>query len=333
MQGKKKRCAPLLMCLAFLPTSALAQDRDAMAEALYNSALALMEEGKDAEACPKLEQSQKLDPAVGTLLYLGLCYERIGKTASAWAAYRSASEASRKANQPERRKIALERAEKIEPLLSTVTLQLPGGGPAGLSIVFDEAPLGVASLGVPIPVDPGSHTLEVGAPGHESRTIEISIGAGGEKKLVTIEPLDASTAASVPPPVAPADGPDGAPAERDEVSSSSSQKIIGVVVGGVGLVGLAAGSYFAIHSGNKQDDAKADCANYPNDCNDTGIAANDEAKDAARNANIAFILGGAALVGGIVLYATAPAEPSGASYRLTPAVGSKSGGLVLSGRW
>src|SRR4051794_29930041 len=59
----------------------------AAAETLYREAWRLMQEGKHAEACPKLEESQKLDAGMGTLLLLAECYERTNRPASAWAHY------------------------------------------------------------------------------------------------------------------------------------------------------------------------------------------------------------------------------------------------------
>jgi serine/threonine-protein kinase len=43
----------------------------AAAEALFDHGVRLMKQNNFAEACPKLEESDRIDPAVGTLLYLG----------------------------------------------------------------------------------------------------------------------------------------------------------------------------------------------------------------------------------------------------------------------
>src|SRR5690606_35491852 len=67
----------------------------AAAEALFDQAMQLMQAGRHAEACPKLVESQKLDPAVGSQLYLADCYERTARTASAWATFREAGYAAR----------------------------------------------------------------------------------------------------------------------------------------------------------------------------------------------------------------------------------------------
>src|SRR3954465_9465866 len=62
----------------------------AAAEALFNQGRDLMTAGKFVEACPKFEASQQLDPGLGTMLNLAECYEKTGRTASAWAEYREA---------------------------------------------------------------------------------------------------------------------------------------------------------------------------------------------------------------------------------------------------
>lgn len=318
--------------------TARAQDSDALAEALYRSALELMEQGKEAEACPKLKQSQEIDPAVGTLLYLGLCYERLGKTASAWAAYRAASEASRKANQPERQKIALERAEKLEPVLSSLTIHLPEAASLpNVEVVLDGVPVGTAAVGQPMPVDPGEHVVEVTAPGYLPLSERVNVAEQGASSTVTLGPLQrlpGSSSGPQPPPAAdPGVSADtGMPADVT-TSGGGAQRTWGLVVGGVGLVGLGVGTYFGVRTQNKEDEARSNCTNYPTGCNATGLEANDAASSAANYATGAFIVGGVGLVTGLVLYLTAPSEAPGsrAGVRLEPTVGGDTQGLRLTG--
>src|SRR5262245_18728599 len=59
-------------------------DDSAAAQALFDQGRKLMESERWAEACPKLEESQRLDPAGGTLLHLALCREHEGRIATAW---------------------------------------------------------------------------------------------------------------------------------------------------------------------------------------------------------------------------------------------------------
>jgi serine/threonine-protein kinase len=89
-----------------LTATAHAQNDKAAAEALFDQGVRLMKQNSFNDACPKLEESERIDPAVGTLLYLGECYERVGKTASAWATFREAASLANNMNQSDRARVA-----------------------------------------------------------------------------------------------------------------------------------------------------------------------------------------------------------------------------------
>ena len=74
----------------------------ARAELLFEEGRQLMAAGRYAEACVKLAGSERQDPAVGTLLNLGTCEEKIGDKAGACAHYRTAQQLAQAAGQTDR---------------------------------------------------------------------------------------------------------------------------------------------------------------------------------------------------------------------------------------
>jgi outer membrane protein assembly factor BamD (BamD/ComL family) len=58
------------------PTS----EEKAVATSLFMEAKTLLDANRVAEACRKLEESERLNPVGGTLLNLAVCHEREGRT-------------------------------------------------------------------------------------------------------------------------------------------------------------------------------------------------------------------------------------------------------------
>ena len=110
------------------------------AEALFSEGRRLMTAGKLDEACPKFAESQRLDPAPGTLLNLAACYERAGKTASAWNAFREAEVAAGRAGQKDRAAFAKKQWTRLETKLSLVTISLAADAAAKWKHLVDGGP-------------------------------------------------------------------------------------------------------------------------------------------------------------------------------------------------
>src|SRR4051812_42972052 len=103
-------CLLLGVTLAGRPCLADESPDKAAAEALYQLGQQLLKAGDFANACPKLEASNSLDPGVGTLLLLGDCQEKLGKLASSWATFREAASLATSRNDADRARVAELRA-------------------------------------------------------------------------------------------------------------------------------------------------------------------------------------------------------------------------------
>jgi hypothetical protein len=285
----------------------------AAAEALFNQGRDLMTAGKYTEACPKFEASQQLDPGLGTMLNLAECYEKTGRTASAWAEYREAIPLARAAGSKARQDLATERAQALQERLSTLTIRAMSGEDtsAHLEVRRDGVALQEAELGAPIPVDPGEHVIEAVAPGKQAWSSKVQVGADAAKVSVEIPALQTTAAGAKTETPASTTTP-GSTSEppADKPSSGSTMRTTGLVFGGVGIVGIGLGTFFGLQASSKWSDAKKECTDYPYDCGAAGTDLRSSARSAATVSTVAFIAGGALLATGVVLYFTAPKKQS-----------------------
>ncbi len=309
----------------------------AAAQALFEEGRRLMNAGKYSDACPKLAESQRLDPGAGTLLNLAACYEKNGQTASAWATYKEAISESEKSNRKEWAARARQRAGALESSLSKMIIAVPAPARAvGLTVKRDGADVGPSEWGVPIPVDPGNHSIEATAPGRKPWTTTQQIGRTAETATVTVPMLEAAPQAQTPPASEPHKQPDPAPVvvtpPSDEPARGSTQRTIGFVVGGVGVAGLAVGAIFGLQAMGAKSDAKngGNCSPDFSSCNQSGIDAVDDAKGLATISTIGFAAGAALTIGGVALILTAPKSSSKMGAAPALRVGGVGSGLGLS---
>src|SRR5207244_2485294 len=107
----------LLAVVAFalsVPRVAQAQAEAERAEQLYTEAKKLAAEGHFSEACPMFEESQRLEPAIGTQFNLADCYDHTARPATALALFREVSRVARMSGKHERQRAADERIVVLE---------------------------------------------------------------------------------------------------------------------------------------------------------------------------------------------------------------------------
>jgi hypothetical protein len=323
MRGRTALAAGLSVLLVLGATRAALADAAAdkeTAEALFNEGKRLMEAKKYAEACPKFLASQNLDPGVGTLLNLAVCYEKNGQTASAWTRYKDAASAAAAEGRADRERYAREHAAALEPLLAKLTITVAQGAAVdGLEVKRDGTVVPQAAWGVAVPVDPGDHAVEAHAPGHIAWSAQQKVGEK-ESQTVTVPPLEAAPTpppppAPPPPTVQPPQPPPpepprvlSAPPPEPEERPGGAQRTLGVIAIITGSVALAGGTFFGIVAKSQYDNHSQECPN--NVCTRSGLDDRNRATTMANISTICFIGGAAFVAGGITLLVTAPSKPS-----------------------
>ncbi|MBS2014890.1 MAG: tetratricopeptide repeat protein [Deltaproteobacteria bacterium] len=323
MQGRlapHARAASLLTLLILARSSpALAQAKAtdaARAETLYDEALALVEKGRHAEACPKLAESQRLDPALGTQFNLADCYEHIGKPATALAMFRDVERAARAAGKSNLESSARQRAEKLGP--KTPKLRVVVEAPTeGASLQIDGAPsdLAAAAAGT-IPVDPGAHVLRVTAPRHIAWQGTVTAGDAGVVEA-KVPALAEETVEALPPPV-----------------TFTMTRKIGIGVAGLGVVALGVGSVFGLMAVSKKSEATRSCGSAdPKSCQlDGDVGLWSDAKTLGNVSTVTFVAGGVLIAGAAALWFLG--APSRSTPVVTGGIDPNGGGsLGLRGVW
>jgi hypothetical protein len=211
-------CAACCGLLATSPTLRAQGDQIAAAEALFVQGRQAMAEARYDVACEAFAESNRLDPAVGTMFNLALCERKRGRIASSWAMYRSVLE--KLPPRDPRVAVARQAADELEARLPKLTVNVAEGVPEGAKVFRDEFELTDAMRGLPLPVDPGSYVLVLQIPGHADRKVNVSL-AEGETKSITLEAgPESPTPAAAPPTNAPAPPP--AAARGDAAAKAST---------------------------------------------------------------------------------------------------------------
>lgn len=296
----------------------------AAAETLFDEAVKLLEANDAAAACPKLEESQRLDPGVGTLLYLADCYKEVGRTASAWATFREAAYAAKSAGQYDRETTASAEAEALRPKLTYVVFTVAGADTPGLQVKRDGQAVGKAQWASPVPVDPGEHQLEVSAPQKITWTGTFSIEDLPQQTTTVPIPLleDAP-----PEPVVTLGPQPGPPQERRDFGKL--QRTLGWVTAGAGVAGLGLSGVFALMAVSDHNSADKEC--LPTDrlaCNAEGVELGESAVNKANVASVFLGVGGVLAATGVILIVTAPSAPDSARIGVGAQVGALNGVTV-----
>jgi hypothetical protein len=266
------------------------------AEALFQRGKELMDHGRIPEACQAFAESQRLDPAGGTLLRLALCHEADKKLASAWLEYLEVMRMSREgggdpAKLAERIRIVGEHLDAIEPRVPRLVVEVPLASRAdGLRVTVNGLSRAEGSWGVAIPIDPGDVTIVATAPSRRVFRATLHVDEAG-RPHVELPPLERER---VYAPVAAYSAATPTAPER------SGLRLVGLGVGGLGIAALAAGAYFGLRAISKWNDSNALCAQT--ECFGPAVSLAQDAKQSATIADVTIGAGALAVAVGLALY-------------------------------
>lgn len=297
--GGRARGGPALVaCLVGLvvatPARARAdEDPRQASRKLVEEANDLGAKGKWSEACPKYAEATKLEPSLPTTLRLADCYERAGKTASAWQSFSEAASVAAAAGDVKSERLAKDRAERLAARVDRVII-VPPSIP-DVEIERDGKALPKEELGKPVPLDPGEHTVHAWAPGKSSYDVLLKLTGKGDMirvEIPVLEPALPFRLASEREPTVTT-SPGGNPFVEEPpppVKPLRSLRPWGVGFGIAGLAALGAGA--ALYANTEDRHPTATCA------------------EGRCTGSVALISGGAvALVLGAILFTTSYIEP------------------------
>jgi len=324
----------LVFSLLCLPDSTSAQQdtdvaRDrpdattvAAARALAVQGVKLARAGQCAEAIDKLERAEQLHHAAVVAAQLGDCYVQVGRLVEGSEMFRAVLREPEPAGASESVHAAYAQASRglafTKPLIGALVLRVNGPAPDVVSVTVDGKAVPAALLGAPRLTDPGECVVQAQAPGFASAEQRVRLEPGQTREVV-LTLANVAPAEVVVPVVAAA--PKVSEAAKEERSSSTGQelsapgganvtpidqdhgrnkRIAAYVMWGVGGVALAAGGafgYLALDGKKQLDDACVGSA-----CPTSERGRLDDTKLFGNISTAAFVLGGAAIITGTVLY-------------------------------
>jgi tetratricopeptide (TPR) repeat protein len=302
-----------------------------LAEELYREAREMMDQKRYEEACKKFAESNRLDPATGTLLNLASCHEALGRTATAWAEFGEALLAARRDQRSDRVQFAEERIQALEPKLSRLSVVVPAEARLeGLEVRIDGKVIGAAAWGVSAPTDPGLHRIEASAPGRKSWSSEVSVGAQADKKSISVPFLEEDpNARQIEPMQTQTTPPSTVPPAADALALERPVPASVFIAGGATLALTAAAAISGAVYLSKRSEYE--------DSRSTATAERQtELRDAAKTPGVVNVVTtGAAVLGAALtgyFYFSRPTQPTQARrLRVDPWVGARAGGFVVEG--
>jgi hypothetical protein len=286
----------LAVAVAVTHTAAFAGDPQ-KAEQLFHEGRDAVARGEYAVGCRKFVESESAEPRVGTLINLARCEESSGHSAKARQYWQQATDLARALGDP-RADFTSQELARIDGSVPRLTIRLHGGAPPDSDVRRDGVEFGHASLGVALPLERGSHTIEVSAPGHEPRRFVVQLDEGQSLDVV-VAPGPLVEEARLH-----ADDGDEAALAHPNGSGPGVLRPVAYVAAGLGVVALGVGAAYGVSALSSASAAAGHCDGAY--CDAPGTAARRDEASSANAATLAFASGIALVTAGAALRVLTP---------------------------
>ena len=307
----------------------LARDRAAARSAAETGADAF-DQGQYERALGLFTRAEELVHAPPHLLFIARSLTKLGRLVEAYEAYMKLVREQQPKNAPSAFVSAHADAERevsiVEARLAHVTVVVRGTDADKAVVTMDRTDLPAAVVGIPMPVDPGSHVFSAHTERAKSNETTLALRDGANESVTLVLPTPAATAAP-PPSAAPAgeaatqtESHPADPPARDS-GGISGQRIAGYITLGLGVAGTGVGTYFLISSLDKRGQAndlfQCDATQSCSSAQVIEVGKLDDDADRSRNLAIAsYAFGAAGIVTGLVLLLTdSPSKPQPGAVR------------------
>ena len=342
-----KRSLGLGLCLLFSSFSLTAVAADVPiseeARAHFKAGVNLLEDPDGAryeEAYREFKAAYQASPSWKILGNLGICAYRLERDGEALAAFEKyLQEGKKEIDAAERAQVERD-AQTVRAGLVRVSLS---SDPPGATISDERIPISGSPIRNPYPalaaptelgVRAGRHRFVASLAGRADSVWEVDLEPGQKVEHVfTLGLPSAAPAPSAAPPAAPASPAAGSGVATD-TNGGNSLRTWSYVSLGVGVVGLGAGTVFALGAKSNYDDANALCPSFPCSLTQKKAQERDSLKsdgDSKKTLSaVAFAVGGVGIAAGVTLFVLSGREkerPATGAW-LRPVIGVGSLGVV-----
>jgi len=293
------------------PTAMGADDRRAVAAALFQQGIDDIQAGKTAEGCRKLAESVATMPDSGAMGALAECDTALGNLADAWALWRDLSSS---APTPELRADAANNAAALDRRLARVAIHVRGAAPPNLVVTLNGKPVSALDASEQR-VAPGPLVVVAAAPEIEGWTRRFDARQGA---TVQVE-IDVAES-------------------QDTMVRRRRGRLIGLSLVGAGAATLAVGAVYGGIAYSDWRSATRTCGGDIDHCKTAGYVSAQRQIASSRHAasiaswSSAIGLGTAAIGALVTLVFRTPTvdEHTATAWRASPMAGAQTLGIALT---